>query len=391
MTYHIDEFYFLTDPDEHIYQHFPDDERWQLLERPITLEEFVHLPVVKSPFFNSGLKFVTKVKSIWKAHTGKVEVRLVVPRIMNFAAKLKPKDAGVSHGSLEECCLIRTINNQAVFLVDLPSPGRFYFEVFVESDWSSEAMDNACSFLVYCSQVSDHRLYPQVGCFGKLPICGRYRISEGSDYDPLIVSSGQLTIAFKVPNQDLRLSHTLQFWKPQGKALVDFNRYAFLKSRFDSTAAFLIHCPQKGLYILSVCLVDPAARKAKPVVFYRYLIDCVDEWKQAYILPRSSSKWCGCQLVEPISGNLVSNTKVLFKVESKNASEILLSAGGRWLPLEKTAEVTWQATIPTGEKSGKLCLYGRFASSDGKYIPLWEFAVKDRTVGEEVHSLLKYL
>jgi len=26
MTYHVDEFYFLTDPDEHIYQHFPDDQ-----------------------------------------------------------------------------------------------------------------------------------------------------------------------------------------------------------------------------------------------------------------------------------------------------------------------------------------------------------------------------
>jgi transglutaminase/protease-like cytokinesis protein 3 len=51
LFYQCDEFYFITDPEDHIYQHFPDDPKWQLLECPITLTEFINLPIVKSPFF----------------------------------------------------------------------------------------------------------------------------------------------------------------------------------------------------------------------------------------------------------------------------------------------------------------------------------------------------
>ncbi|ESO98693.1 hypothetical protein LOTGIDRAFT_142420, partial [Lottia gigantea] len=56
--YACDEFYFITNPEDHIFQHFPDDSRWQLLECPISLTEFISLPIVKSSFFNYGLKFI---------------------------------------------------------------------------------------------------------------------------------------------------------------------------------------------------------------------------------------------------------------------------------------------------------------------------------------------
>ena len=40
LTYIVDEYYFLTDPEEFIYNHFPDEEHWQLLVRPVTKLEF---------------------------------------------------------------------------------------------------------------------------------------------------------------------------------------------------------------------------------------------------------------------------------------------------------------------------------------------------------------
>ncbi|ESO95385.1 hypothetical protein LOTGIDRAFT_116904, partial [Lottia gigantea] len=52
-----DEFYFLTDPEDYIYQHYPDEPSWQLLDIPLPFSEFLNLPVVKSPFFNYGLRF----------------------------------------------------------------------------------------------------------------------------------------------------------------------------------------------------------------------------------------------------------------------------------------------------------------------------------------------
>ena len=39
LFYQCDEFYFITDPEDHIYQHFPDDPAWQLLEVPLSMTE----------------------------------------------------------------------------------------------------------------------------------------------------------------------------------------------------------------------------------------------------------------------------------------------------------------------------------------------------------------
>lgn len=60
LRYEYDDHYFLTDPDEFIYEFFPLDSQWQLLtksQRPITLNEFEQLPFVRSLFFKYGLYF----------------------------------------------------------------------------------------------------------------------------------------------------------------------------------------------------------------------------------------------------------------------------------------------------------------------------------------------
>lgn len=59
----FDDFYFLTDPEEFIDSHFPDEERWQLLDAPVTLEEF-ELKVFKtSAFFTMGLRLIQPHRS----------------------------------------------------------------------------------------------------------------------------------------------------------------------------------------------------------------------------------------------------------------------------------------------------------------------------------------
>lgn len=54
----FDDFYFLTDPEEFIYTHFPDEERWQLLDAPVSLEEFEKRVFKTSAFFNMGLRLI---------------------------------------------------------------------------------------------------------------------------------------------------------------------------------------------------------------------------------------------------------------------------------------------------------------------------------------------
>jgi transglutaminase/protease-like cytokinesis protein 3 len=50
-----DNFYFLTNSEKHIFEHLPDKKVWQLLRTPVTLDEFMRLPILKSNLFNAGL------------------------------------------------------------------------------------------------------------------------------------------------------------------------------------------------------------------------------------------------------------------------------------------------------------------------------------------------
>ncbi len=54
----FDDFYFLTDPEEFIDSHFPDEETWQLLDMPISLEEFERRVFKTSAFFTMGLRLI---------------------------------------------------------------------------------------------------------------------------------------------------------------------------------------------------------------------------------------------------------------------------------------------------------------------------------------------
>lgn len=57
LRYEYDDHYFLTDPREFIFEFYPLQHDWQLLKRPITLQEFEQMPFVRSLFFRYGLYF----------------------------------------------------------------------------------------------------------------------------------------------------------------------------------------------------------------------------------------------------------------------------------------------------------------------------------------------
>ncbi len=52
----FDDHYFLTPPSQFIYSHFPEDARWQLLDKPVSKQEFENLVYLEPDFFNLGLK-----------------------------------------------------------------------------------------------------------------------------------------------------------------------------------------------------------------------------------------------------------------------------------------------------------------------------------------------
>ena len=67
----LNEYYFLTDPEYFLFTHFPVLEtepsynRWQLVERPITLDQFNANPHLSPMFFELGLEIVESILTPW--------------------------------------------------------------------------------------------------------------------------------------------------------------------------------------------------------------------------------------------------------------------------------------------------------------------------------------
>ncbi|VDN11301.1 unnamed protein product [Dibothriocephalus latus] len=87
IRYVLDTFYFLANPSQLIYTHFPHDTDWQLLHHPITLEEFESLALVKSAFFKYNLSLLSYRNAV--VVFTDPEIRIVVgfpPGSENFLA-----------------------------------------------------------------------------------------------------------------------------------------------------------------------------------------------------------------------------------------------------------------------------------------------------------------
>ena len=51
--------YFMTAPETFAYDHLPLDSRWQLLDPPVSTDEYLRRPQVRPPFFDCGLRLVS--------------------------------------------------------------------------------------------------------------------------------------------------------------------------------------------------------------------------------------------------------------------------------------------------------------------------------------------
>ncbi|WKX92891.1 hypothetical protein Q1695_010709 [Nippostrongylus brasiliensis] len=81
LRYEYDDHYFLTDPEEFIYEFLPHDPNWQLLSRPLTLKEFERIPFVRSLFFKYSLSFVDNnlESTLYTDKTGATSVAIRLP------------------------------------------------------------------------------------------------------------------------------------------------------------------------------------------------------------------------------------------------------------------------------------------------------------------------
>lgn len=318
IRYQYDEHYFLTDPDEFIQEFWPKESEWQLLEAPITLEEFEALPFVRSVFFHFGMRFDKTMPAVIETNErGGADIRIKIPETfendlvfyyqLRFADTERKLEATYRGAALERFVFQTTLDNTAMFSIHVPTTGEYYFEIFAnkidESNKIGGSADDtispfrlkcACKFKIRCKSLKG-KMHPLPDCaagewgpkkairhFGLQPVYQDHSDtssdtgSSSSNDSPENPKAGilnvedSLTLKFRMP-VPLQFVVKLKMNNVEQKALDPFVYHTVENNILNVTATM----PQFGQYGLDI-YAKPKSSEAKTLSHAcKYLLNAV--------------------------------------------------------------------------------------------------------------------
>jgi len=199
------EHYFLTAPDAFVFDHLPQDPQWQLLDRPVTAEEYVDLAFVRPTFFALGFGIGSHRHSRIAA-VDRVSVTLGVTQPVQMSATVL--DAGTGRQLEGDYALVQVGGGQARVDAAFPGPGDYLLRLFAKPQGAEGSLSWVMDYRVQASRGTSEAAFPMsFGAFGARgvtllePLTGllqagrtyRFRLRVPGALDVAVVAGGQWT------------------------------------------------------------------------------------------------------------------------------------------------------------------------------------------------------
>ena len=139
----FNEAYFLTLPEQFIYNHLPTDPKWQLLSTPFSKNDFSSLPYVHSKFFSYGLKLGNNTQSVINAK-GSLSMTFPVPSDTYLMARVKQGNIELA----ETLTSARRSGNQYQINATFPNPGTYVLSIFARKNGAFGMYDSVLEYKV---------------------------------------------------------------------------------------------------------------------------------------------------------------------------------------------------------------------------------------------------
>ena len=123
--------YLFAEPRQFLHTHFPALAKWQLLDRPLSAEQFAALPLLQGRFFESGLRLATPLQRLQSVGES-VQFSIAAPEdVLLLAGLVEPGKTGRER--LEGRTLLRRGRKEINVLVTFPSAGHWGVELYTKS------------------------------------------------------------------------------------------------------------------------------------------------------------------------------------------------------------------------------------------------------------------
>ncbi|XP_014668665.1 PREDICTED: kyphoscoliosis peptidase-like [Priapulus caudatus] len=221
LRYEYDDHYFLTDPEQFIYEFFPKQKEWQLLRAPVSLDQFEKLPFVRSLFFKYGLKFSEEAQTavMTADKTGAVTLNVLMPPylvshlVFHYNLRMLDSERDEHDGvNMRRYVMQTLVGNSVVFKVHAPTVGAYILDVFANLVSAGEYMTgqpmrfkSVCKMKVICERL-ERCMVPLPNCasgeWGPLKAYKLFGLIPMTHEDAVINTTRDVEIRF-------RMSHPL--------------------------------------------------------------------------------------------------------------------------------------------------------------------------------------
>lgn len=281
VRYELDNYYFMPASSQLIFTHYPLVAIWQLLERPVTLEEFENLVPIKSAFFKYGLSVVSHRNAIIHVEEGELTIVIGCSKGSNlaFTFNLAHYEIGEDyHGvPLNQFAMNYQLEGNSCFRVRLPESGSYQLVIYAKETTPSQdtggMFSGVCEYEIISGKPQSNPL--------PFPPCAHNTWGPGDSYHDYNVTPLQKGVIIETVNgtAEVRMStrDELRFTAKLKSALVDDDTQLapFLVQRLvGDVAVFSIRAPLAGEFGLEIYANNPLVDGQSLHHVYQYLILC---------------------------------------------------------------------------------------------------------------------
>lgn len=242
---------FLMDPEYAICSHYPADEQWQLLDKPISKEEFERLVVPSGRIHQMGIEVLSHKESIYDiSDADNIEMMFYSPSLKILRGDLKNLSCK-EHEGRKWTQVLPSGLNQVKLKAQFPAPGKYKLNLYVRDEVSANKWHHGVEYVIHTNKgVAEKR--------GGFPQLGSEFYEAGFHLDhPLenIVShDGTACISLHNYNSQIsRISGQLELEGKNKSLKKEFKGFSFCYSeKTNNGFQVKVHCPLAGEYTLKI-------------------------------------------------------------------------------------------------------------------------------------------
>ncbi|NTV27719.1 MAG: hypothetical protein HGA93_03440 [Methanothrix sp.] len=180
----FDDHYFMTPPSQFIYDHYPEDASWQLLDEPVSKQEYEDLVYVEPEFFSLELKLGQKNGTI--GADKQAIVSIYAPEDVLMMAKLEYADRS-SGEALDGGTFCQREGDRYDIYVQFPAAGSYILKAYARQKNDTGKYDSVLEYRINAATGEESGGFPMT--YGKFTEAGAYlfsplegRLLAGSSY-----------------------------------------------------------------------------------------------------------------------------------------------------------------------------------------------------------------